>query len=264
MRGKLLHSRVLLFVFIVVLGLPFSGFAEDVSGTSATDNSRLRLDLDLYFWPAGLDGDVSVKNHSAHTNIRFSEIIDDLNMGANGAFKISKGNWFLFNDFLYMEVTHKTSENIASIPGASVDASLRTRVITDLFTVGRQWQDPVPWNLFIGARYFYGKVRLDATEKLGPFHEEAVITETRDWVTPTVGAGINLPFNNRLSLNLVADVGAGARSFNWETVPTLCWKFNDRVSAQAGYRLLEIRHKENNFKVDTLMHGPIIGMKITF
>jgi len=35
-------------------------------------------------------------------------------------------------------------------------------------------------------------------------------------------------------------------------------------TAEAGYRLLDIRHKEDDFKLDTLMHGPIIGMKVTF
>jgi hypothetical protein len=67
-----------------------------------------------------------------------------------------------------------------------------------------------------------------------------------------------------LSLNIIGDVGVWDRSFSWEAVPTLCWKLNDMFTAEAGYRLLDIRHKEDGFKMDTLMHGPIVGMKVTF
>lgn len=280
MKVTLVQGRVLFFVFILLLSLPLCSIADDSGsktpagvsavtratpgGKDAKDSNRLRLDLYIYFWPVGLDGDVSAGSHTAHTNVKFRNIFRDLKMGANGAFKISKGDWFLLNDFLYLDVSHKTSENIASIPGASVDATLDARALTDLVAVGRQWQKPVAWNLFLGARYFYGRVRLDAIESLGPFSKEAVIVKTKEWVTPTIGASINLPFNDKLSFDFIADIGAADKSFNWEVIPVFCWKFNNTFTAQAGYRLLDIRHKEDNFKIDTLMHGPIIGMKVSF
>ena len=267
MGKKIIQVRVLFFVFIMLLGfslyVPAQEAAVDTTETAKTNNS-LRLDLYLYFWAAGLDGDVSADNHTAHTNLKFRDIIDDLKMGANGAFKVSYGDWFLFNDFIYMDLAHKTSENISSIPGASIDATLGTRVITDMLVIGHQWEKPVSWNLFAGARYFYGRVRLDAIGSLGPYHEEAVVTKTNEWVVPTIGAGVNVPFNNKLSFNFTADVGAMSNSFNWGVLPLLSWKFNERISAEAGYRLLDIRHKENDFKIDTLMHGPIVGMKVSF
>ena len=265
MREKLPQAKALLFVFILLFSLPLCVMADDSGGKStaeAKDSNRPRLDLDLYFWPVDLDGNISAGGQTAHTDIKFGDIIHDLKMGANGAFKVSKGDWFLSNDFLYMDISHKSSANIA--PGASIGTTLDTRVFTDLVAVGRQWQNPVPWNLFMGARYFYGRVRLDAIEYIGPPNPEVVAVKTDDWVTPTIGAGVNLPFNDKLSLNFITDIGAADRSFNWEAVPTLCWKFNNTFTAFAGYRLLDIRHKEDNFKIDTLMHGPIIGAKVTF
>ena len=278
MRMKLSPIRILLFVFILLFSLPLYVIADDsagkvivngsgpadstVGGKDTKDGNRTHLDLYIYFWPVSLDGDVSAGSKTAHSSIKFGDIIHDLKMGANGAFKISKGNWFLLNDFLYLDVSHKTSENIAA--GASIDTALDTRVFTDLFAVGRQWKSPVLWNLFMGARYFYGRVRLDVIEHLGATNPESVIVKTKEWVTPTIGAGINLPFNDKLSFNLVTDIGAADRSFNWEAIPTFCWKFNDTFTVLAGYRLLDIRHKEDSFKIDTLMHGPIIGMKVSF
>ena len=252
MGEKLPQVRALFFVFVLLFSLPLCAMAD----------GPLRLDLDLYFWPVDLDGNVSAGGQTAHTDVKFGDIIHDLKMGANGAFKISKGDWFLSNDFLYMDVAHKSSQNIA--PGVSLGTTLDTRVFTDLVAVGRQWQKPVAWNLFMGARYFYGRVRLDAIEYIGPPNPEVIAVKSNNWVVPTIGAGINLPLNDKLFLNFITDIGAGDRSFNWEVVPTLGWKFNDMFTAFVGYRLLDIRHKEDNFKIDTLMHGPMVGVKITF
>lgn len=107
-------------------------------------------------------------------------------------------------------------------------------------------------------------MRLDAIGSLGPVEKEALIVKTDEWVTPVIGAGVELPFNDKLAFNFTADVGGLDKSFSWEVVPKLCWKFNKTITAEVGYRLLDIRHKEEGFKLDTLMHGPIVGAKITF
>lgn len=259
MRKSSRQGMFCVLSFIFLLGLSTRVFADD---PRAQESEPLRYDLYLYLWTAGLDGDVSASDHTARSRIKFEDIIHDLKMGASAAFQISKGDWFLLNDFLYMNVSHKTRETIP--PGVDVNATLETRVLMDMFAIGRQWQDPVRWKVFFGARYFYGRVRLDAIESLGPFHQEAIVTKTEEWVTPTIGAGIELPLNDRLSFSFIADIGAAAKSFNWEVIPLFCWKFNDTVSAQAGYRVLDIRHKNDDFKIDALMHGPIVGVKISF
>jgi hypothetical protein len=262
MQNERHRGKVLFFVLFLMFGLPFCGLADDTAGKSAKNKECLRLDLNLYFWPAGVDGDVGVGSHAAHSSVKFGDLIHDLKMGANGAFKISKGDWFLLNDFIYLDLSHKTDETIP--PGVKVDATLDTRLMTDLFAVGRQWEKPFPWNLFMGARYFYGKLRLDAVESLGPFHAEAVREKTKEWVVPTVGAGVSFPLNSKFSFNVIADIGAADNSFSWEAIPALSWKISDMFSVEAGYRLLEVRHKEDDFKIDALMHGPIVGMKMTF
>lgn len=144
MIKKLLQVKTLFLVFVLLSNSSLSVLAEDSLSQPVKTVNPIQLDLFLYFWPAGLDGDVSAEGHTAHTNLKFRDIIDDLNMGANAAFKISKNDWFLFNDFIYLDLSHKTSENIASIPGASIDATLDTRVLMDMLVFGRQWQKPSP------------------------------------------------------------------------------------------------------------------------
>jgi hypothetical protein len=253
--------RVLSLVLTLFFCLPLCGFAANTGDTITSDDNRTKVDLYLYFWPAGLDGDLTAGSHTTHTNMKFGDILRDLKMEANGAFKISKEDWFLFNDFIYLDLSHETNENIPS--GLKVDATLDATTFTNMFVVGRQWHNPISWNVFAGVRYIYGRVKLDATASLGSLHHEAIVVKTKGWFTPAVGVGINLPLNDKLFFNFIADIGAATKSFNWEIFPTFSWKFNPMFTAEAGYRLLDIRYKEDGFKMDTVVHGPIVGLKIS-
>jgi len=261
-RKRFVAAGFFLASFVFLPLAPLSASVDIAASAGVQDKDPWHCDLYLYFWPAGLDGDVGAADHSAHTSLKFEDIIHDLKIGGSAAFQVSKGGWFLLNDVIYLDLSHKTSETVP--PGVTVDATLGTRVLMEMLAVGRQWEKPVRWKAFIGARYFYGRVRLDAIEQLGPADPEAIVTKTDEWVTPVIGAEVSLPFNDKLSFNFTADVGAADDSFNWEAIPTMGWKFNKTVTALVGYRLLDIRHKKDKFKIDTLMHGPIVGLKISF
>ncbi|MCL5261473.1 MAG: hypothetical protein M1561_07400 [Gammaproteobacteria bacterium] len=222
----------------------------------------VKVDLYLYFWPTGINGDVSAYKHSAHTNITFDDILSNLRMGATGAIKVTKNNWFIFNDAIYMDVAPDVKETLPH--DIQVNAKLDNRVLADLLAIGYQWQTTVPWNLFAGVRYFYGRVKLDATAALGPFQEKASVVQSDNWLIPTIGGDVDLPICRQLSFDVIADVGAVSHNFNWELIPAFFWQFNNNFSVAAGYRLLDVYHHENDFKLATLIHGPIIGAKITF
>lgn len=250
----------LFFGSILFCCLPLSGFAADSKTTN--DDSRTKVDVYLYFWPAGVSGDVEADNHTAHTNANFGDIFRNLKMGATGALKVSKNDWFVFNDTVYLDVAPKVSEKLPS--GVQVNASLDNRVLVDMLAVGHQWQTAIPWNLFAGVHYFYGRVKLDATESLGSYSQDTLAVKSTNWFTPTIGGEVNLPITEQASLDFIADAGAASRSYNWEFIPTFFWKFNRNFAAAAGYRMQDISHREDDFKMDTLMQGPIVGVKITF
>lgn len=241
-----MRLRALFFLAILFFCLP--------ARSNSNDDDRVKIDLHLYFWPAGIDGNVTAGTHTTDTSMKLADILRNLRMEANGAFKISKENWFLFNDFIYLDVVPNVRENIP--PGIPININLDATTLTDMLVVGRQWQSPISWNLFVGVRYIYDRIELDTAV--------GNIVSTKKWLTPTVGAGVKLPFNDRLFFNFIANIGAANRSFNWEILPTFCWKFNTIFSAEAGYRLLDIRYKENDFRMNTIIHGPIIGLTISF
>lgn len=252
----------LFFSSILFFSLPLCSFAADVNNKAVNDDNRTKVDLYLYFWPAGVSGDVKADNHNAHTSVNFGDILRNLKMGATGALKVSKNDWFVFNDAMYLEVAPKVGEKIPS--GLQVNANLNNRVLMDMLAVGHQWQTSIPWNLFAGVHYFYGRVQLDATESLGSYSQEEHVVQSSNWFTPTIGGEVNLPLTEQASLDFIADAGAASRSYNWEFIPTFFWKFNHNFSAAAGYRMQNVSHREDNFKIDALMQGPIVGVKITF
>lgn len=246
-----MRSRALVFLVVLFFCLPVY--------SNSNDDDRLKFDLYLYFWLASTNGKVIVGTHSSDASMKFGDILQSLKMEANGAFKISKRDWFLFNDFMYLDVAPKTNENIA--PDTSINTTTDTTTFTDMLVVGQQWHEPVSWSAFIGARYFYGKIKLDTTVA-DTTSLQAV--GSRKWFTPTIGAEIKLPLSDKVFLNVIADIGATNRSFNWGVLPTFCLQFNTMFAAKIGYRVLDMRHKEDDFKMDTTIHGPIVGLKISF
>lgn len=246
-----MKSRVLCFLAILCFCLP--------AYSNSNDDDRLKFDLYLYFWPASVSGSVIAGTHSADTSMKFGDILHNLKMEANGALKISKRDWFLFNDFMYLDVAPRANKNIA--PGITINTALDAVTFTDMLVVGRQWQGPVSWNAFVGVRYVYGRTKLNATVV---DIASLQVVSSKKWFTPAIGAGIKLPINDKIFFNVIADVGAASRSFNWEILPTFCLQFNTMFTAELGYRLLDIRYKEDDFRMDTTIHGPIAGLKMSF
>lgn len=245
-----MNSRLLFFTAILFFCLP--------SYSKPNDDGCIKVDLHLYLWPASINGNVTAGNRTADTSMQFNDILRNLKMEANGAIKISKENWFLFNDFIYLNIAPKASENISS--GMVINTTLDITTFTDMLAVGRQWQNPIAWNLFIGARYIYSRMQLDAAiDNIASLRA----VRSKNWATPTIGAGIKLPLNDKLFFNFITAIGAASKSFNWEALPTLCWQFNTIFTAELGYRLLDIKYKKDDFKMDTVIHGPIIGLKIS-
>ena len=73
-----------------------------------------------------------------------------------------------------------------------------------------------------------------------------------------------------LSASLLQDVtgwglvGGVQANVDWDIRGAIGYRFNDRISALAGYRALGVDYKKDNFVCDVVQQGPIIGLAIHF
>jgi hypothetical protein len=59
-------------------------------------------------------------------------------------------------------------------------------------------------------------------------------------------------------------VGGGGADVDWDVALGLGYKFNDTISAVAGYRALGVNYENDGFVFDVVQQGPIVGVAIHF
>jgi hypothetical protein len=75
---------------------------------------------------------------------------------------------------------------------------------------------------------------------------------------------------DRLSVSVRGDIGGfGVGShFTWNLAAILRYQVSPRVSAGAGYRILDINYSEGTgtraFRYDVQMRGPVLGLDLHF
>ena len=59
----------------------------------------------------------------------------------------------------------------------------------------------------------------------------------------------------------IGGFGAGAE-LTWQVFGGLGFRLNDHVSAGLGYRALGVDYDKKAFALDTVTHGPLLGLEI--
>lgn len=87
---------------------------------------------------------------------------------------------------------------------------------------------------------------------------------SRDEVDGMVGVRGNYFFTPQIYLTGWALVGGGGVDIDWDVALGLGYRFNDTISAIAGYRALGVDCDHGGFIYDIVQQGPILGLSIRF
>jgi opacity protein-like surface antigen len=87
-----------------------------------------------------------------------------------------------------------------------------------------------------------------------------------DWVDPWIGARERIPIGGAWSAILRGDVGGfGVGSeFSWQAILGVRAACGDHVLVDVGYRALGIDYEDKDLSFDAVVHGPVVGLAITF
>lgn len=92
----------------------------------------------------------------------------------------------------------------------------------------------------------------------------------KSWADPIVGARTRIRFNQNWYADLRGGVGGfGANStFTWDAMTLIGYNFWDNATILAGYRAVGLNYEtgsgRDNFKANTTMHGPVVGLAFAF
>ncbi len=214
-----------------------------------------------YGWVTAIDGNVGIGPLSAPVDISMSDTIDSLDMAYMGLLEAGFGKWSFGVDVIY----GKTSQDIGG--GGRIFDSFRYEqkqwLITPAVAYRAVQTDSYHMDVFVGARITI--LEADLTGRFVSGGEISVGRDT-DWIDPIIGIRGQAELSDKVFFRYNADIGGfGANSdLVWQAFAGFGLHVNEATSVALGYRGLGIDYTSGNFSLDTVTHGPVIGLEVRF
>jgi hypothetical protein len=217
--------------------------------------------LTPYIWFEGLEGDVGVGNLIASVDVKFRDIIDELNFGLMGTFEARKGKLVIATDALYVKLT----DNNAT-PGplfSNVEVELKQFMFEPKVAYRAVEQRAGTVDVFAGIRYWHMRTNLDFAPNILP---ATSVSRSKNWVDPIVGTRLKVNLSPKFFAFGKGDIGGfGAGSdFTWELLGGVGYNINERFSLLGGYRHLSVDYQKDGFLYDLASKGFFTGVGIRF
>lgn len=253
----------------IILGL---SSAISFAGTSVIENTVVQtsepssawwLTIAPYGWVTTTDGDMGVAGVVAPVDISMKDTLDDLELAFMLAIEGGFDRWTFGFDGIYA-----ASSSSAGLP-ASAAPYTRASVDFDQFFgrvhIGYQVlvRENATITAFAGARYSHLSTEIELSALGIPNLD---VDGSKSWVDPVIGLHGVWDLNDRWFFHGGGDIGGFGVSSEliWQVNAALGYRFNDSVSALVGYRGLGVDYSSGGFLVDTVAHGPVIGLSFRF
>ena len=239
-------------IAVLVIGLVCSmAYGEESSSNGNWDFTL----APMYLWAVLIDGDQTVKGVDVDLDVPFSDIFDNLNGALTFHFEgLYQQRWGFFADLNYI---------VLEMDDGPVDIDF-TEIMFELAGFYRFTRGPHAIDGLGGLRYSSMDVDLDLP---GPLPD---VDHRKDWVDPYLGLRWQWKFAQKWGTRLRGDIGGfGIGSdITWNLVGLVDFKPWKHVSLFGGYRALYQDYStgsgDNKFKFDATMHGPVLGLNITW
>ncbi|KQV81948.1 hypothetical protein [Rhizobium sp. Root1220] len=255
---------------VVVLGVTAicgSGRAADVTQLLAPGAEQVETQsgwtftLAPYFWGAGMSGDIAQFGlPEVHVDASFSDIFDHLDFAAMAIGEARYGRYSVFGDVIYTKLSNDASTR-RGIVADSIEVTSKT--FAGLLGAGYTVVEGPSGNLDV-----VGAARLWSADTTISFNGGLLGGVERDddatWVDALAGVKGSFFFTPSIYATGWAMVGAGGADLDWDVMAGVGYKFNETVSAVAGYRALGVDYRNDGFVFDVVQQGPILGVAIRF
>jgi opacity protein-like surface antigen len=214
-----------------------------------------------YAWLPAVEGDVAFGRLTAPIDISLSDSLDTLDMAYMGVIEAGYGKWSLGMDVVYA----KNSEDFAA-GGRLFDSfrfELKQAQLTPFVSYRAIETDRYRMDLIAGAR-----VTLVDSELTGRYVRGGQTSAglNNDYADPIIGIRGQAELTDMLFFRYSGDIGGfGVESeLVWQAFLGLGCHLSNNVSAAIGYRGMGMDYEQGAFSLDTVSHGPVIGLEVRF
>jgi hypothetical protein len=238
-----------------------------LAGTPAVEETHTPpswwLAITPYGWVTATEGDMGVTGHVSPVDISMNDALEDLEFAFMLAVEGGINRWAFGFDGIFAVF----SSSAGLPPGAApyTNATVDFDQIFCRVHAGYQVlvEDDATLTAFVGARYSYLSADIALT---GPGAPTIAADGSKSWVDPVIGLHGVWEINDRWFVHGGGDIGGFGVSSDliWQAKVALGYRFTASVSALAGYRGLGVDYSNGGFLVDTVAHGPVIGLSFRF
>lgn len=256
---------------MAVLSLAILGLGTSQIGR-AVESDAWQYEVTPYVLTAGLDGTAGVRGVTSDVDMSIGDVLDDFEAGFMGLFSARKGPWMYSLEGVYFKLADQASKSVTG-PFGNVTVNgaldLTTKMYVYQGSVGYRVLDGTTTvDLIGGVRYT--KLDLDMTVTLTttpgivfPGGSRSA-SGSESWTDAVVGALVNHPVADNVSLVGYADVGGGGSDLTYQVIAGANWEFSKGYTAKFGYRLLDWDYEEDGTVWDMTASGPYLGLGIRF
>jgi len=239
--------------FVISLAAAYTASAQAPSdpASDSADPQPWSFSITPYLWAAGLDGDTAAEGTGSEIDTGYSFFsLDNLDFVIATGVEARKGKWTVLLDGMYVDFSDTRAGSLiatdAEVSGGFIEASAAHRAAN------------IPGlDLIFGLRY----VTLEASVQLtpGPSGESR-----KGWLDPLVGARFTHDFNDRWSVVLRGDVGGFGVSSELATnvAAIVGFQITDAMALRFGYRALQMDFEDDQFVLDAILQGYVVGLTV--
>ncbi len=240
------------------VALPILFFAL-VSTTSAQDSDKFGWSVTPYIWASDTSLDISVRDTGigGGADIKFSDLLDDLDTAIQIHVEGGKGNWSGFGDLTYIETSDTTQR-----PLLVVDSNNKTTVLDAAVAY---WPNGVgtQLNVFGGLRYSGFDDRYRFTLGTDPLVERR---STKDYYDALLGIRYRFDLSDRWALLTRGDVSFGDSEGTWLVQGLFAYTVGKRRRNRIvfGYQYKEAEFRDSGLTTEFAYNGPMAGFNFRF
>ncbi|QRM56210.1 hypothetical protein [Sinorhizobium sp. BG8] len=226
-----------------------------------TTESGWTFAFEPYFWAAGLSGDLaSFGLPAVHVDSSFSDIWDHLDFGAMAMGEARYGPYSIVGDVIYTKISGSAGTP-RGILAESVDVDSET--FAAFLGVGYALFEDNAGRLDVigGARVWSVDTDLSFD---GGILDGVSKSDGDTWVDALAGLKATYSITPEIYLTGWGLVGAGGADIDWDVAAAIGYRFNNTISAVAGYRALGVDYSSGGFEFDVIQQGPILGLVVNF
>lgn len=238
----------------------FVPITDPVPAQPAAAADKWDFTFSPYLWAAGLEGTVGIGGTVSEIDLSFSDILENLDIGAMGHFEARKGRWAFLFDGLWLQLESRGSTPGPLFSGSEVDVE-EIRLAAQVSY--RAIEGPTTLDLLAGASYFSLDTEISLLPGIRPGRK---VSSKNEWVDPVIGFILNHRMSERWFATLRGDIGGfgAASDLTWQAMAGIGCQTSSWSSIFLGYRHLVIDYEESDFIYDTETTGFVLGAKLSF